>query len=251
MDIQKVILVLCCAFSQYTFAQKASDILFDQNINLKPNQEYALELENVQAGDQIWTAVYLVAQQNYPGRTSKLDFVIQNQGLLNKAKPSEHAVTTSLVAEDLSQTHYFSFNQFKALKQWIESETDQKIEDPIVEETDTIRIYSQVNDWIPEYNSYEPTKVKIAYQNPIDFNIVAAYVVVGKGEKPAQLSELNFKDIQSATYTQSVSATRIASSQQLDFNSNHMNIKLIFLFSATLLFVFFAFVYRHKLRHRF
>lgn len=59
----------------------------DQMLNLKPNQLYELELEDVQAGDQIWTAVYLVGRQNYPGLTAKVELLWTIRTLLNKANP--------------------------------------------------------------------------------------------------------------------------------------------------------------------
>jgi hypothetical protein len=114
------------------------------------------------------------------GTYCKVEFVMDNQGLLNKANPSEHAVYQTLIAENLTQTNQYSFKQFKGLNTFIEDTSEQLITDPILEKTDSIRIYSQVNDWIPEYNTYEPTKVKFGIQNPLDFDIVAAYVLVGK-----------------------------------------------------------------------
>ena len=167
-------------FLAMSWLARLHQVLFDQVLNLKTNQLYELELEDVQAGDQIWTAVYLVGRQNYPGLTAKVDFVMDNQGLLNKANPSEHAVYQALIAENLTQTNQYSFKQFKGLNTFIEDTSEQLITDPILEKTDSIRIYSQVNDWIPEYNTYEPTKVKFGIQNPLDFDIVAAYVLVGQ-----------------------------------------------------------------------
>ena len=205
MNMRNMIAVICFAFSCNVFAKDASPVLFDQVLNLKPNQSYEITLNDVQAGDQIWTAVYLVGRQNYPGPTSKIDFVINNQGLLNKNNANEHSIKQQLIAENLKQTDQYSFNQFKGLKTLIDEISVMMIEDPVLEKTDTVRIYSQVNDWIPEYNSYEQTKVQFSVQNPMDFDIVAAYVLVGKGAKPAQLSELDFKSI-APTYVTDTSA---------------------------------------------
>lgn len=133
MNIRKIISVICFAFSCNVLAGETSQVLFDQVLNLKPNQLYELELEDVQAGDQIWTAVYLVGRQNYPGLTAKVEFVMDNQGLLNKANPSEHAVYQTLIAENLTQTNQYSLKQFKGLNTFIEDASEQLITDPILE----------------------------------------------------------------------------------------------------------------------
>lgn len=250
MDIRKIMVVICCTFSSYVWAEETSQVVFQQILKIKPEQRYEVELENVQPSDHIWTAVYLIGKQNYPGPTSKVDFLIENQGLLNKANASEHVISKQLIAEDLPETHYYSLNQFKQLRQFIEKETEQKIEDPILEEDDTIRIYSQVNDWIPEYNSYEPTKVKIAVQNPVDFNIVAAYVLVGRGEKPTQLNELGFNRVLVTDHTNSVKPMISESTYRSDMSMTRSNFKLIWVLASALVFACCAFIYRNKLRHR-
>ena len=249
MDIRKIMVVICCTFSSYALAEESSQVIFQQILKIKPEQRYEVELENVQASDQIWTAVYLIGKQNYPGPTSKVDFLIENQGLLNKANASEHVISKQLIAEDLPETQYYSLNQFKQLRQFIEKETEQKIEDPILEDGDTIRIYSQVNDWIPEYNSYEATKVKIAIQKPIDFNIVAAYVLVGKGEKPTQLNELDFNRVLVTDHSNSVKPMISESAYRSDMSMTRSNFKLIWALGIALAFACFAFIYRNKLRH--
>jgi len=248
MNLRKMMSIFCCAFSSFAFAESASSILFDQAFNISANQEYILDLDDIQAGDHVWTAIYLVAKQDFAGGTIQVDFLVDTQGLLNKENPSEHQVITTLVAEDLQQTQYYSFKQFKKLKQLIEKKTDQTVEDPILSETDTIRIYTQVNDWIPEYNSYEPTQVKFMIQNPVDLKVAAIYVLVGKGAKPSELAELNLRNRQSVL---PIKTTSIApeSTHSTDVKFNRVNIKLIFLFGAVLSFIFFAFIYRKKLRH--
>jgi len=254
MNIRKIISVICFAFSCNVLAGETSQVLFDQVLNLKPNQLYELELEDVQAGDQIWTAVYLVGRQNYPGLTAKVEFVMDNQGLLNKANPSEHAVYQALIAENLTQTNQYSFKQFKGLNTFIEDTSEQLITDPILEKTDSIRIYSQVNDWIPEYNTYEPTKVKFGIQNPLDFDIVAAYVLVGKGEKPAELSELNFKNIQ-ATYASPLPPVSADFTQaEVNKSETHLSrseLKFIFFIVMAIVMGLVAFINRGKLKRAF
>lgn len=266
MDIRKIITVICFAFSSNVFAEKASPILFDQVLHVKPNQRYEIPLDNVQPGDQIWTAVYLIGRQNYSGMTSKVDFFLDNQGLLNKAKASEHAIQQQLIAENLPQTNQYSFHQFKGLVSLIDEMSAMLIEDPVLEKTDTVRIYSQVNDWIPEYNSYEPTKVQFGIQNAVDFDIVAAYVLVGKGKKPSQLSELNFKNVQPAYIANS--SVDSASSQlkmpappmavplgseptSSHYHLTRIEVKLMIILVVTAVSAIFAFINRRKFRRAF
>lgn len=263
MDIRKIISVLCFAFSCNAFADNASPVLFDQILNVKSGQLYELELENVQPSDQIWTAVYLVGRQNYPGVTSKVDFVIDNQGLLNKANANEHAIRQQLIAENLPQTQQYSFNQFKGLKTLLDDVSILTIDDPQLDKTDTVRVYSQVNDWIPEYNSYLPTKVQFSIQNVVDFDIVAAYVLVGKGAKPAQLSELNFNQISSAPVTVQGTTNTVstvntiptavppAQIQDSNFSFSRLEMKVIIFMSVAAMMGFFAFINRRKVRRAF
>jgi hypothetical protein len=256
MNIHKIICVLCLVFSCQVFADDdATPVLFDQVLQLKPNQLYELELDDIQPGDQIWTAVYLVGRQNYPGMTSKVDFVINNQALLNKAKPNEHFTQNTLIAETLTQTDQYSFHQFKQLQTLLDETALALIEDPKLEKTDTIRIYSQVNDWIPEYNAYEPTKVQFGIQNAVDFDIVAAYVLVGKGEKPAALSELNFKNIKPSYLTNSLPPVQSDFIQTLsnksEYHLNRIEIKLMIFLGMMAVMGFFAFIHRGKLKRAF
>lgn len=255
MNIHKLICVLCLVFSCNVFAEDATPVLFDQVLQLKPNQLYEVELEDVQPGDQIWTAVYLVGRQNFPGLTSKADFILENQGLLNKAKPSEHSTQQTLIAEQLTQTNQYSFHQFKALTALLDENAVQLIQDPKLEKTDTIRIYSQLNDWIPEYNTYEPIKVKFGIQNAVDFDVVAAYVLVGKGEKPAALTELNFKNIKPSYLTTSIPPIQADFSQtetnKSEYHLSRSEIKFIFFLGVLAAMAFFAFIHRGKLKRAF
>lgn len=255
MNIHRIICVLCLVFSGHVLADDASPVLFEQVLQLKPNQFYAVELEDIQPGDQIWTAVYLIGRQNYPGMSSKVDFVIHNQALLNKAQPSQQTTQQTLVAETLTQTNQYSFHQFKGLQALLDENTITSIEDPKLEKSDTIRIYSQVNDWIPEYNAYEPTQVRFGIQNAVDFDIVAAYVLVGKGEKPSALSELNFKNIKPAYLTTSIPPVQAdftqTVSQKSEYPLSRNEIKLIIFFSMMVAMAFFAFIHRGKLKRAF
>ena len=257
MDIRKIILVLCVAFSCNAFAGNASPVLFDQILNVKPGQVYELELDNVQASDQIWTAVYLVGRQNYPGPTSKVDLVIDNQSLLDKANADEHSIRQQLIAENLPQTHQYSFNQFKGLKTLLDDVSILTIEDPNLDKTDTVRVYSQINDWIPEYNSYLPTKVQFSIQNVVDFDIVAAYVLVGKGPKPPQLSELHFNQIASspmvveATTNAIPAAVPSAEIHNSGYRFNRIEMKLMIFVVVAAVMGIFAFINRRKVRRAF
>ena len=140
------------------------------------------------------------------------------------------------------------------------------IEDPVLEKTDTVRIYSQVNDWIPEYNSYEPTKVQFGIENPVDFDIVAAYVMVGKGEKPAQLNELNFNKTVPIATNDSTTATPLKQSEALpvasvessdleikssSFFSSRIEVKMLMFIVVAIITAIFAFINRRKFRRAF
>lgn len=260
MNLRRMMTVICFVFSCNVFAEDASPVLFEQILHVKPHQLYEVELEGLQPSDQIWTAVYLIGRQNYPGPTSKVDFVIDNQGLLNKANASEHSIHQQLIAENLKQTSQYSFHQFKKLTSIIDEMSVMLIEDPVLEKTDTVRIYSQVNDWIPEYNSYEPTKVQFRIENPVDFDIVAAYVMVGKGAKPPQLSELDFKNVaspssleSSATITEEAVKAPLAvplasESEHSAYHLSRIEVKLIIFVLVTAVMAMFAFINRRKFK---
>lgn len=273
MNIRKIILVLCCAFSLNAVASDVSPILFNQVFPVKTNTPYEVGLENLQASDQVWTAVYLVGRQNYPGPTSKVDFVIENQGLLNKVKPTENTISQTLIAENLVQSNDYSFNQFKKLKKLLEQNGVNSIEDPVFKEGDEVRVYSQVNDWIPEYNSYEAPVVKFSVKKPVDFDIVAAYILVGKGPKPVALNELNSSALV-ATQVVPVVATAVESSNVVaeqavvktqaqtsvepsasiktsEHGASRPEVKFMILMLLGIVMAFFVFIHRKKLKQAF
>jgi len=251
MNMSKIVLILCCLFSSNIFADSGSTILFKQTLHPKLNELYELELQDIQPSDHIWTAIYLVGRQNYPGLTSKADLVIENQGLLNQADANEFSIHQPLIAENLIQTNLYSFKQFNGLKKLIESSSAQLIEDPNLENTDTIRIYSQINDWIPQYNSYGPTQVRVGIQNSIDFDIVAIYVLVGKGEKPAELSELNFRNVPPSDETETIKPEppKMAQIENPNNKFSRSEKKLILFVVVTAVIALFAFIHRRKLKH--
>lgn len=276
MNIRKIILVLCCAFSLNAVASDVSPILFNQVLPVKPNTPYEVGLENLQASDQVWTAVYLVSRQNYPGPTSKVDFVIENQGLLNKVKPTENTISQTLIAENLVQSNDYSFNQFKKLKKLLEQNGVNSIEDPVFKEGDEVRVYSQVNDWIPEYNSYEAPMVKFSVKKPVDFDIVAAYILVGKGPKPVALNELNSSALVTAqvvpvvaTAVESAAASNVVAEQVVvtpqaqtsvepsasiktsEHDASRSEVKFMILMLFGIVMAFFVFIHRKKLKQAF
>ena len=276
MNIRKIILVLCCAFSLNAVASDVSPILFNQVFPVKTNTPYEVGLENLQASDQVWTAVYLVGRQNYPGPTSKVDFVIENQGLLNKVKPTENTISQTLIAENLVQSNDYSFNQFKKLKKLLEQNGVNSIEDPVFKEGDEVRVYSQVNDWIPEYNSYEAPMVKFSVKKPVDFDIVAAYILVGKGPKPVALNELNSSALVTAqvvpvvaTAVESAAASNVVAEQVVvtrqaqtsvepstsiktsEHGASRPEVKFMILMLFGIVMAFFVFIHRKKLKQAF
>ncbi len=77
------------------------------------------------------------------------------------------------------------------------SKTGKKIQDPVLGTTDNVRVYGQIMDWIPEYNSSTPAKISFGITNPQDLEIKAAYVVIGEAEKTPQLLALDIHPMDS------------------------------------------------------
>ena len=48
-------------------------------------------------------------------------------------------------------------------------------------------MYGKIWDWIPEYNVNQPAKISFGVENAQDFDIKAAYLVVGEEKKPSKL----------------------------------------------------------------
>lgn len=190
--LKKLILLWGCFWISFSILAKDTKIVgFDQAFNLNSDHMYQLELSDLNPADQFWTAIYLVGYPKAAGSNSKLDFVIMGEGLLEKNHPTQPGELVTLVAQDLPLRKNYSFKEFDDLVDEIEEQTGKKVQDPYLTNKDNIRVYGKIWDWIPEYNLNKPAKIMFGVQNDRDFEIKAAYLVVGEGEKTPQLLKLN------------------------------------------------------------
>lgn len=180
---------MCLSLS--LMAQETKIIGFDQVFNLNHDEVYELQLKNLNPGAQLWTAFYLVGVPKSASNNSQADFVVKGEGVINKVHPANPTERVNLVANHLLVRQNYSFHEFEDLVDEIEEQTGKKIQDPVLGTTDNVRVYGQIMDWIPEYNSSTPAKISFGITNPQDFEIKAAYVVIGEAEKTPQLLALD------------------------------------------------------------
>lgn len=171
------------------FALETKIVSFEQFLKLDPEHAAQMEFKDVSPSTQAWTAIYVVGKQTVPNRTAQMNLVILPEGLINKANPTEKVNQTVLIADDLPLRKKFSLKEFDDIADVIEDQTDQKIQDPIVNDGDIIRTYAQVLDWVPEYG-VENFKLSIGVPEQVGFEPLAIYMIVGEGDKPQQVIDL-------------------------------------------------------------
>ncbi|KXZ73651.1 hypothetical protein AVENLUH5627_00486 [Acinetobacter venetianus] len=183
---------ICASFSLY--AQETKITGFDQFFNLDVEHHYELELKNLNPSAQIWTAFYIVGVPKSAGMQTKADFTVIGEGLLSQAHPTNPTEVMSLMANDLPIRQNYSLKAFDDLASEIESQTGVNIQDPDVNGAANVRVYGRILDWIPEYNLQKPAVISFGITDAQDFDIKAAYVIVGEGEKTPQLMQLNIQE---------------------------------------------------------
>lgn len=190
--LRKIVLFGCGLFFCFGVAAQETKILgFDQVFNLNHDELYELELQNLNPSSQLWTAFYLIGVPKSAAMNTKADFVISGEGVINKAHPANPTEVVSLVANNLPARQNYSFKEFDDLVEEIEDQTGKKIQDPVLSDASNVRVYGQIIDWIPEYNLQKPAKISFGIANQQDFEIKAAYLVIGEGEKTPQITALN------------------------------------------------------------
>ena len=186
---QILFLGMALVFSLHAFALETKIVTFEQFLKLDTEHAGQMEFEGVSPSTQAWTAIYVVGKQIIPNRTAQMNLVVLPEGLINKANPTEKVTQTLLIADDLPLRKKFSLKEFDDIADKIEDQTDIKIEDPIVYDSDVIRTYAQVLDWVPDYGV---TTMKLSVGVPMQegFEPLAIYVIVGEGDKPQQITDL-------------------------------------------------------------
>ncbi|ENX18118.1 hypothetical protein F895_00186 [Acinetobacter sp. CIP 64.2] len=190
--LRKIILFgwgVCLSFG--VLAQETKIIGFDQVFNLNHDEFYQVELKNLAPSSQLWTAFYLIGVPKSGAMTTQADFAVKGEGIINKAHPSNSTDVISLVANHLPIRQNYSLKAFDDLVEEIEDQTGQKVLDPTISTTENVRVYGQIIDWIPEYNLQKPAKLSFGVINSQDFDIKAAYLVVGEADKTPQLLALD------------------------------------------------------------
>lgn len=176
-------------FSFQVFALETKIVTFEQFLKLDKEHAVQMEFTDVNPSSQVWTAIYVVGKQTIPNRTAQMNLVLLPEGLINQANPTEKVNQTLLIADDLPLRKTFSLKEFDDIADEIEDQTDKKIEDPIVSDSDVIRTYAQVLDWVPEYG-VQNFKLSIGVPEQEGFEPVAIYLIVGEGDKPQQIIDL-------------------------------------------------------------
>lgn len=178
-------------FSLGVLAQETKILGFDQAFNLNHDEFYQVELKNLAPSSQLWTAFYLVGVPKSGAMSTQADFTVMGEGVINKAHPTNSTDVISLVANNLPIRQNYSFKAFDDLVEEIEDQTGKKVQDPTLSTTENVRVYGQIIDWIPEYNLQQPAKISFGVTNSQDFEIKAAYLVVGEADKTPQLLALD------------------------------------------------------------
>jgi len=212
------------------FAKDSKIVGFDQVFNLDTEHAYQLEIGDLNPSSQFWTAFYLVGVPKVVESAAKVDFYVTGDGLLEKSHPANPTEITSLVAENLPIRHNYSFKNFDDLVAEIEAQTGKKIQDPELGEAANVRVYGRILDWIPEYNLQRPAHIMFGLADAQDFDIKAAYLVVGEGDKTPQVLQL---DLQQKTDPEQVRQSFDDTRKSPTFNLASMEAKfLIFLVIA-------------------
>lgn len=228
--LKKIVLLCGCLFLSWgTWAAETKIIGFEQVFNLDQEHSYEVELGNLNPASQIWTALYLVGVPKTSGSSaSKLDFVIAGEGLLDKSHPTQPAEIVTLEAQNLQMRVNYSLKDFDDLTDEIENQTDKKIQDPILTDSNNVRVYGKIWDWIPEYNLNKPAKVSFGVANVQDFDIKAAYLIVGEGEKTPQLLKL---DIQQKIDSEQVQQSFKEKSNSFKYGTIRVELKFLIFFT--------------------
>lgn len=233
MSKRMMLFVCVLFFTDGTFAEETKISGFNQVIDVNPDQNYQSELKDLNPSTQLWTAFYVVGVPQSAGAHTQANLTVTGEGLIAKNHPKIPVENITLIANDLPVRQNYSLNEFKDLVSEIEEQTGQKIQEPNVSQTNNVRVYGQILDWIPEYNLQKPAKISFSIHNSRDFDIKAIYMIVGEGVKTPQLLKLAIGN--NAGEIQETSIKTQANASHSSF-SNSLVIKVfVFLASAALM----------------
>lgn len=233
------ILGLGLILSMQVIAAKTKIVTFEQFLKLDREHAAQMEFTDVSPSTQAWTAIYVVAKQTIPNRTAQMNLVILPEGLINKASPTEKVNQTILVADDLPLRKKFSLKEFDDIAEEIEDQTDKKIEDPFVKDTDVIRTYAQVLDWVPEYG-VENFKLSIAVPEQEGFEPLAIYMIVGEGDKPKQVMDLMLQNSNMSAEERQQQFRDVSKSPDSMMAKMEARVMIFFVIAAAMLFIFWG-----------
>ena len=165
-------------------------IAFQQSINNQPTQTLSLDLPNVAASDQVWTAIYMIGEQVIPNRQSAMLLEIQPQGLINKSNPQEKVSKALLIAEDLPLRKKYSLQEFDDITDAIKADVAKNVQDPVLTQNAQVRTYAQINQWVPSYSKDDVMRLNVSLPQQEGFRAAGVYVLAGLGELPKEISHL-------------------------------------------------------------
>lgn len=190
MSFKKIAILGFIFLSSIAQANELKIIAFQQNINMQPAQVLSVELQNVSASDQVWTAIYMVGEQVISNDQSMMQLQIETQGLLNKANPQQKINTTPLIADHLPLRKKYSLNEFDDIADAIETYGSTAIQNPILTQNAQVRTYAQINQWVPTYTNNAAIRLDVSLQQQEGFRLAGLYVIAGLGELPPEISRL-------------------------------------------------------------
>lgn len=232
-------LVLGLVCSVPVFAVETKIVTFEQFLQLDTEHAAQMEFTDVTPSTQAWTAIYVVGKQTIPNRTAQMNLVILPEGLINKANPTEKLSQTLLVADDLPLRKKFSLKEFDDIADEIEDQTEKKIQDPVVNDSDVIRTYAQVMDWVPEYG-IENFKLSIGVPEQNGFEPIAIYMIVGEGEKPQQVLDLMKQNSNLTEEERKEQFRSISKSPDAKLAKFEARILIFFLIAAVMIFIYWG-----------
>jgi len=164
------VFIFCiCAYVD-VYAQDFKIMQFKQAIDLATTQQIDLEISEVAQDQQFWTAIYVIAHQGMSDAQAQFNVQIQ--------------------ATDLPRSDRYLLTDLPIISAAIQQHDQTKIEAPLLQADNPVRVYTQFIDWLPSYNHQDDIHLRLNI--PVQHGLYAAavYVIVGQGAKPEELLKI-------------------------------------------------------------
>ncbi len=184
------VFIFCiCAYVD-VYAQDFKIMQFKQAIDLATTQHIDFEISEVAQDQQFWTAIYVIAHQGMSDAQAQFNLQIQAKGALNIANPAVNPWFSQIQATDLPRSDRYLLTDLPIISAAIQQHDQTKIEAPLLQADNPVRVYAQFIDWLPSYNHQDDIHLRLSI--PIQHGLYAAavYVIVGQGAKPEELLKI-------------------------------------------------------------